>query len=391
MPADLFKDNPVNRFATSARQLTPFACAATIICFLSGCSALEESKIDYKRATQATTLEVPPDLTQLRRDSRYQVSGSNTASGMASNSGSMGRSANDAGTATNQAGNARIERSGSQRFLIVQRNADSVWEPLREFWKDNGFVLTLDQPELGIMETDWAENRAKLPQDFIRRTLGKVFDSVYSTGERDRFRTRVERTTNGLEITITHRGLTEIYTTNAKDATAWTPRAADPELEIEFLRRLMLRLGGQNQTAGSSANTAAIGVSASAPSTSMPSDVKVTKLNNLPAIEIRDGFDRAWRRVGVAIDRTGFTVEDRDRAQGVFFVRYAPPGTSGKEPGFFAKLFTSDKVIPTLAKYRIAVTSKGDISTVQVQGADGVPETSANAERIIKLLADEIK
>jgi outer membrane protein assembly factor BamC len=381
----------VNRFANSARQLTPLLCVATLICFLSGCSALEESKIDYKRATQARTLEVPPDLTQLRRDSRYQVSASNSASGMAAASGSMGRSANDAGTATNQAGSARIERSGSQRFLIVQRNADSVWEPLREFWKDNGFALSLDQPELGIMETDWAENRAKLPQDFIRRSLGKVFDSFYSTGERDRFRTRVERTANGLEITITHRGLAEIYTTNAKDATTWTPRAADPELEIEFLRRLMLRLGGQDQTAGSSTNKAAISVSAAAPSASLPSDVKVIKLNNLPAIEIRDGFDRAWRRVGVAIDRTGFTVEDRDRAQGMFFVRYAPPGTSGKEPGFFAKLFTSDKAIPTLAKYRIAVTSKGDISTVQVQGADGMPETSANAERIIKLLSDEIK
>lgn len=381
----------MNRFANSARQLTPLLCVATLICFLSGCSALEESKIDYKRATQARTLEVPPDLTQLRRDSRYQVSASNSASGMAAASGSMGRSANDAGTATNQAGSARIERSGSQRFLIVQRNADSVWEPLREFWKDNGFALSLDQPELGIMETDWAENRAKLPQDFIRRSLGKVFDSFYSTGERDRFRTRVERTANGLEITITHRGLAEIYTTNAKDATTWTPRAADPELEIEFLRRLMLRLGGQDQTAGSSTNKAAISVSAAAPSASLPSDVKVIKLNNLPAIEIRDGFDRAWRRVGVAIDRTGFTVEDRDRAQGMFFVRYAPPGTSGKEPGFFAKLFTSDKAIPTLAKYRIAVTSKGDISTVQVQGADGMPETSANAERIIKLLSDEIK
>ena len=381
----------MNRFANSARQLTPLLCVATLICFLSGCSALEESKIDYKRATQARTLEVPPDLTQLRRDSRYQVPASNSASGMVAASGPMGRSANDAGTATNQAGSARIERSGSQRFLIVQRNADSVWEPLREFWKDNGFALSLDQPELGIMETDWAENRAKLPQDFIRRTLGKVFDSFYSTGERDRFRTRVERTANGLEITITHRGLAEIYTTNAKDATAWTPRAADPELEIEFLRRLMLRLGGQDQTAGSSTNKGAISVSAAAPSASLPSDVKVIKLNNLPAIEIRDGFDRAWRRVGVAIDRTGFTVEDRDRAQGMFFVRYAPPGTSGKEPGFFAKLFTSDKAIPTLAKYRIAVTSKGDVSTVQVQGADGMPETSANAERIIKLLSDEIK
>ena len=381
----------MNRFATSARQLTPLACAATLTCFLSGCSTFEDSKIDYKRAIQATTLEVPPDLTQLKRDSRYQVSGSNSASGMAATSGSAGRPANDAGTATNQAGNARIERSGTQRFLVVQRNADSVWEPLREFWKENGFELTLDQPELGIMETDWAENRAKLPQDFIRRTLGKVFDSLYSTGERDRFRTRVERTANGLEITITHRGMAEVYTTNTKDATVWTPRASDAELEIEFLRRLMMRLGDQNQTAGSSANKAAIGASASSSSTSMPSDVKVTKQNNLPVIEIKDGFDRAWRRVGVAIDRTGFTVEDRDRAQGVFFVRYAPPGTSDKEPGFFAKLFASDKVIPTLAKYRIAVTSKGDISTVQVQAADGMPETSANAERIIKLLADEIK
>jgi outer membrane protein assembly factor BamC len=119
--------------------------------------------------------------------------------------------------------------------------------------------------------------------------------------------------------------------------------------------------------------------------------VKVIKQNNLPAIEITDNFERAWRRVGVAIDRTGFTVEDRDRAQGVFFVRYAPPGATGKEPGFFAKLFTSDKVIPTLTKYRIAVTSKGDVSTVMVQGADGIPETSANADKIIKLLADEIK
>jgi outer membrane protein assembly factor BamC len=262
---------------------------------------------------------------------------------------------------------------------------------LREFWKDNGFVLNIDQPELGIMETDWAENRAKLPQDFLRKTLGKLFDSIYSTGERDRFRTRVERTANGLEITITHRGMTEIYTSSMKDATIWTPRATDPELEIEFLRRLMMRLGGQGLSNNSASNSAASSVIAVSSVAVMPADVKVIKQNNLPAIEINDGFERAWRRVGVAIDRTGFTVEDRDRAQGVFFVRYAPPGTTGKEPGFFAKLFTSEKVIPALAKYRIAVTSKGDVSTVMVQGADGIPETSANADKIIKLLADEIK
>jgi outer membrane protein assembly factor BamC len=148
------------------------------------------------------------------------------------------------------------------------------------------------------------------------------------------------------------------------------------------------RLGGQNTLA---ANNAVAGPAVTKSSSGMATDVKVIKVNQLPAIEISDGFDRAWRRVGVAIDRTGFTVEDRDRAQGFFFVRYAPPGSSDKEPGFFAKLFTSEKATPSLAKYRIVLTSKGDVSTVQVQAADGIPETSANAEKIIKLLADEIK
>jgi len=381
----------VNRFAPSAHQLTAMACAAALTCFLSGCSTLEESKIDYKNAGQAPTLQIPPDLTQLKRDSRYQVAGANSALASSASASSSVRVANDAGTAANQAGEARIVRAGTQRFLVINRTADSVWEPLREFWKDNGFILSLDQPELGIMETDWAENRAKLPQDFVRKTVGKLFDSLYSTGERDRFRTRVERTANGLEITITHRGMAEIYTSPLRETTVWSPRGADPELEIEFLLRLMMRLGGQSLSANAALISPANSATTPTSGTNMPADVKLIRQNNLPAIEINDGFDRAWRRVGVAIDRTGFTVEDRDRAQGVFFVRYAPPGTTGKEPGFFAKLFTSDKVIPTLAKYRIAVTSKGEVSTVMVQASDGIPETSANADKIIKLLADEIK
>ncbi len=377
----------MNRFVTMPRSLTTLASAAALTCLLAGCSSLEESKIDYKSASQAPTLQIPPDLTQLKRDSRYQVAGTNSASAVANATGV--RTVNDAGTATNQAGQAQIIRTGNQRVLLIQRSADSVWEPLREFWKDNGFVLITDQPELGIMETDWAENRAKLPQDFIRKTVGKVFDSLYSTGERDRFRTRIERTDKGIEITITHRGMAEIYTSALKDQTVWSPRASDPELEIEFLRRLMLRLGGPSMSASASQ----IGAIAAAPNAAggLAADVKIIKQNQLPAIEIKDGFDRAWRRVGVAIDRTGFTVEDRDRAQGVFFVRYAPPGSPDKEPGFFAKMFSSEKATPVLAKYRIAVTSKGDVSVVQVQAADGIPDTSANAEKIIKLLADEIK
>lgn len=356
---------------------------------MSGCSSLEEDKINYKSASKPLpTLEVPPDLTQIKRDSRYQIGGTASALAMASGTTQV-RSATDALTATNQAGNARIERMGNQRILKIDIKADEAWQPLREFWKENGFTLNLDQPELGIMETDWAENRGKLPQDFVRKSIGRIFDALYSTGERDKFRTRVERTDKGIEITITHRGMVEVYTGPLNSNTTWTPRPADSELEIEFLRRLMMKFGGQTlvNTAASSTSAIATGPAAAG----MASDVTITKFGNQPALEIKDGFDRAWRRVGVAIDRSGFTVEDRDRGQGVFFVRYAPGGNSDKEPGFFAKIFSKEKATPSLTKYRIAVTSKGDVSTVLVQAADGLPETSSNAQKIIKLIADEIK
>ena len=204
--------------------------AVAMAAFLAtGCSVLEEDKIDYRSARQVNSLEVPPDLTQLSRESRYQVPGATvTASGYQTAQPVAGSS----DTAASKIGDVRIERAGSQRWLVVDRPADKVWGPVKDFWQENGFVLTLDQETLGVMETDWAENRAKLPQDVIRSTLGKVFDSLYSTGEKDKFRTRLERTPSGAtEIYISHRGMIEVYTDARKDQTVWQPRAADPELE----------------------------------------------------------------------------------------------------------------------------------------------------------------
>jgi outer membrane protein assembly factor BamC len=346
---------------------------------VSACSVFEESKIDYKSASRAPTLEVPPDLTQLRKDSRYAIeSNSATASGFQSASARVA----DAGTAANVLGDVRMERLGNQRWLLVARPADKVWEPLREFWTSNGFNLVTDAPDVGIMETDWAENRAKIPQDFIRKTLGKVLDALYSSGERDKFRTRVERNAQGgVEIYITHRGMAENYTNAQKDQTVWQPRASDPELEIEFLRRLMVKLGASPEAAKSASASASTLQAAT-----------VTTLDGQPTIQINDNLDRAWRRTGVALDRTGFTVEDRDRSKGIYFVRYVTPGsTTGKEPGFFARMFTSKKEEAALSRYRIALTETGSVSLIRVLDANGQLETSGNAERILKLLANELR
>jgi len=345
---------------------------------LSACTALETDKVDYRGTAKAPPLDIPPDLTQLSKDSRYSVvGGAVSASGYQAGQSST----NKTGIAAVSVGDVSIERSGNQRWLVVKRPAEKLWEPVKDFWQENGFLLAMDQSNLGIMETDWAENRAKIPQDAIRATLGKLLDSLYSTGERDKFRTRLERNTNGdTEIFISHRGMVEVYSTERKDTTVWQPRAVDPELEAEFLRRLMVKLGVSQEQ-----------VKALVAGGMSKSTATVATENGQPVVRIEESFDRAWRRVGLALDRTGFTVEDRDRKQGIYFVRYVPSTNENSEPGFFSKLFSGSSKDKEASKFQIAVRSKGEVTTVSVLDATGAAESSASAQRIVKVIAEDIK
>ena len=363
--------------------------ALVAVSLLAGCSTLRETmegeRVDYKTSgAKGISLDVPPDLTQLSRDTRYVVPGT----AVSASSYQVGQPTQTVATAANAVGDVRIERAGSQRWLVVNRPADKLWTPVREFWLESGFLLAQDQENLGIMETDYAENRAKLPQDFIRNALGKVLDSLYSTGERDKFRTRLERRPDGgTEIYISHRGMEEVIT-GAKsgnaatgDSTVWQPRATDPGLEAEFLRRMMVKLGVTQEQ-----SKALIAAGATQQQTS-----RVTMVNNLPVVQMDEGFERAWRRVGLALDRTGFTVEDRDRSQGTYFVRYVEPVTNKSEPGFLSKLFSGSAAATPPLKYRITLKSEGEKTTVSVLNAQGTPESSANAQRIVQVIADDLK
>ena len=359
--------NPFSRLAALGLTLT-----------LSACSTLQGDKVDYKSAGKAPTLEVPPDLTQLSRESRYAVPGAPVTA----SSYQLGQATSQAiPTAAVALGDVRIERAGTQRWLVVNRPADKLWEPIKDFWQENGFLLTMDQTNLGIMETDWAENRAKLPQDVIRETLGKIFDSLYSTGERDKFRTRLERNAaGGTDIFISHRGMIEVYSTTQKDQTMWQPRAADPELEAEFLRRLMVKLGVTQEQSKALVAAGAV-----------KNSTRIATVNGQPVVQIEDSFDRAWRRVGLALDRTNFTVEDRDRSKGIYFVRYVAPVTDKTEPGFLSKLFSSSKPDSAPQKYRVSVVSQGNATTVSVQNADGSSAAVADVQRIVAVIAEDLK
>jgi outer membrane protein assembly factor BamC len=369
--------------ARAALRLGLIAGCAAALC---ACSSVENmvagDKIDYKgsAAARSTGLEVPPDLTQLAKDPRLQQAG-----GVVSASTFQTAAAPVAPTVAGvvpKAGDLRIERQGNQRWIVSALPPEQVWPQLQAFWRERGLTLTLDQPEAGVMETEWAENRAKLPNDIIRNTLGRLIDSLYSTGEKDKFRTRVERGANGgSEIYVSHRGMVEVYTNQQKETTAWQARPTDPQLEAEFLQRILVKLGAKEEVAKTQ-----VAESATSPA-------RARLLPNQPgaSLQVDDGFDRAWRRVGLALDRTGFTVEDRDRAQGIYFVRYVDPAQAGKEePGFFSRLLGSAK-IEGPARYRVTVKAEGERSTVSVLNAQGAPENGDAGRRIVSLLVDDLK
>ena len=362
-------------------------CAALLP--LAGCSSVESmlgsDKVDYRsRANKVTPLDVPPDLTQLARDNRYQPqAGVVSASGLQA-APAAGTAAAQPAVAQNVANNVRIERQGSQRWLVTSQPPEQIFPLLRTFWTERGFNLVVDDAPTGVMETDWAENRAKIPMDFVRRALGTIIDSAFSTGERDKFRTRVERTPEGSEIYVSHRGLEEYMQGQFRDVPNWRYRPTDPQLEAEMLARIMARLSGTKD------ETAVRTQIASAPSA--PARARTVIGQPAAMLEFDEGFDRAWRRVGLALDRTGFTVEDRDRASGLYFVRYVDPKLAGKEePGFFSKLFGGGDGAATLQRYRIAVKTAGDKTQISVQTSQGAPEAGEAGQRIVALLVDELK
>ncbi|MDD5249298.1 MAG: outer membrane protein assembly factor BamC [Rhodocyclaceae bacterium] len=364
---------------------------------LAGCemSLPESKKVDYKSAAvKLPPLEIPPDLTQPTRDDRYAVPDVATSKGTATYSAYAGeRGAARTSTAQEvlpQVEKMRIERSGTQRWLVVPGKPEQLWPAVKEFWQEIGLLVNVELPEAGIMETDWAENRAKLPQDFIRRTVGKVFDSLYSTSERDKYRTRLEKGSEPgtTEIYISHRGMYEVYTNEGKSETRWEPRPPDPEMEAEMLRRLMVRLGADEAQAKTM-------VAAS-------NSVKEERAKLKPAadgvgtLELQEAFDRGWRRVGLALDRVGFTVEDRDRSQGLYFVRYVDPeldAAKKQDKGFMSKLmFWKGKPDATQnMQFRVFVKGFGDTSTVQVLTREGGVDKTDTSKKILGLLYEQLR
>jgi outer membrane protein assembly factor BamC len=372
---------------------------------LSGCnlmpemdSLVEDRKVEYKKSSDAQKdLEVPPDLTRERIDNALVVpdigaSGSATFSEYNSERQSGSRPSGAASGVLTKVEDIELQRNGDKRWLVIKAPPAQVWSSLIAFWQENGVLLLEQDPEVGLMRTSWLENRADIKSDFITDAIRGVFDGLYSSDTRDQFRVRLEEgPNNSTELYLTHRGMQEQImagSANQGEQSVWVPRPTDHGLEAVMLRRIMIYLGVNEKRATAEVQKkGGSGAAAAARS-------QLLRNSNEVALRIEEDMERSWRLTGMALDRIGFAVEDRDQNQGVYFVRYNDPyADQEKKEGLLSKLafWSDDSALNKTSQYQVRLAPRSPGTEVTVHGEQGQRDNSATAVRILTLLHEQIR
>lgn len=362
---------------------------AIFLTILAGCSALgiESKRVDYKSgAVKAPPLDVPPDLTALIAGDRYVIpdSGGEIVANYSDYSkGEPARKQPAQPAVLPEVPNVYLERSGADRWLVAEDKAENVWAKVKAFWQESGFTILTDNPRAGLIETDWAENRAQIPQGGFRAIIGKVFDKVYSSGEKDSYRTRLERKKDGsgTEIHIRHRGMVEVFSAD-KTTSKWQPRPNDPEMEAAMLQMLMVRLGGA-ATIQSAIQTESEMLGEVAPQIE-------TLTNGSKNMLLNEPFDKCWRRVGLALERAAMVVSDKDRAKGIYFVNISKK-TEPKQKSLIERLkfWRSDEAADKPETYQVLVFEVNAVCRVSaVNKGEAKDETTT---QIVESLYQQLK
>jgi len=364
------------------------ALSYLLLSVMVGCGTVDkvlpDYRSDYKKSTTAPPLEIPPDLVgSTEVDEQMAVPdappGKTTTFSDYNRERTNGRVQQPGGVNVLPVSQrAQIKRDGNTRWLVLRGEPDTLWPSIKQFWLEQGFTLKIENPSIGIIETEWAENRADLPHQGLRKLLGKVFDMLHSASTRDKFRVRLERgsVAGTTELYLTHRGAEQV----AKgDDFVWQSRPPDPELEAEMLNRLMVFVGIKKERA----DTLLAQTEDESVSRALLTRTKEGKVN----LVVHEDFALTWRRTGLALDRIGFTVEDRDRSSGVYFIRYID---SEADKGFLSGLFGGEPT-PDNQEYRISLILEPPITRIVVLNSDGQMLADKTAERILTLLHEQLK
>jgi len=377
------------KFPQMIRNIIYFSCLTIIV---SGCSWIDsmlpgDSNTLYKKSASARPLDVPPDLTQPKRTGSMNLPAAQANTYSAYHGKQNGTQKSGSAAVLKADTGITFKHEGANSWLVINAEKDKVWSRVRDFWLQNGFVLVLDKPEQGLLETDWIDRSIKDKKSNIHRILGGWLDFLYSTGLRDKFRVRIEQGTEAgtVELFLTHKGMRERVLGDdlSSEGTVWETTPSDQSLEAEILKKMIVHLGVTKKRAEQ----------VIAKQKSRPTAQLITDGQQQISLIIEKDFSRAWRLVGLALDRGSFTVIDRNRSKGIYYVKYNDPDRTAKKTGFFSKLkfWGSDDKKKKAVVYQVILNANNTVTRVVVNNEQGLRETSSTAERILKLLLAQLK
>jgi outer membrane protein assembly factor BamC len=409
---------------TDLRLTKRFAVMLMAGGLVAGCGTSSPTKIDYKSDSKSkqVSLAVPPNMIDETADQRsLPPQGGETSLSTLKQVQAQAPATNTL-TVVPPVNGMHIQRDGTESWLVIDNKApDQAWAQIRRFWQEQGFLLVVDQRDKGVMETDWNETHAQINEGLIRDTLSKAMGNSYVSSERNKYRTRLEAAPNGgTYVFISQKGMREAISGTNNDSTTWQPKPNDPGLEQEYLKRLMAALAladsrsnpGNTQSAelspagAQTAPNAATAGAKSAAAATAAQNVALSAQQPMPDDSANNGtaaqfssteltlgepYDRAWLRVGLALDRSNFTVDDRDASRGLYFVRYVDPkDMTSAEQGFWSQVFhgKKEKVAKQYLVNVRAVTP--DQTRVAVVDDKGAIDQSPQAKQIMSLMVDQL-
>lgn len=343
-----------------------FACAAVVLA--AGCS--NPTKRAYEESTYGRPLEVPPDLTLPSFNEGLEIATSGKPAAVPARIETAPLSV------LPEQANMLVMRDGAQRWLVLNGEPAQVWPWVRAFWMKRGFALRYEDAATGLMETEWADQKVSLPPDASK--IKSDEDKTFVVPTREKYRVRFEHgeKPGTTELYVTHRG---VSLTDQDGMMAWHLRASDPELEAESMKQLMVFLGAEQEKAGGKL---------AAPIEIERRATLGTDSQGLSNVHIDEDFARVWRRVELALDRLDYSIEDRDRSRGEFFViaqDTLEDLNEGKKKSWWSRLFSrssDDKA----HEFRVVLKDEGAATNIYVRDRAGEKIDNTLAEPVLKKL-----
>ena len=345
---------------------------------LTACSSTTSVKIDYRSASSQAPLEVPPDLTKLPSDT------SENADTYSAYAAERQTAKVGTGTVLPDFNNIQLERDGDVRWIRVKKDKKELWVDIKNFLGDVGLVIQTENPTTGIIETDWAENKAGYGQGSGFFT--KLFHSFDESGERDKYRIRMEDDPQSgwYDVYVAHQGLIQKVVSgdeNSFGQTSWVRRPSDPGLEAEMLRLFMIYLGVDSKKAG---EMLASGIRKSR--AILENDAE----GGTRHILVKASQVRTQKRLETTLDRMGAnTVASEDGGSLLTITYLLPKEEQVNKSGFFTRLFQGGK--KKAGTYRIRIKENGDQTELHLVDKNGKPDTSERASELLEILFDRLK